>query len=389
MSPFNEEPIIVDSDNSQYEDEEESFDELSYMEEEEDEGHTFALDPRLSPEERREAIIQGLPVDVQARVKTLQALQEKKNALHQGYYAELLKLQKKFESDCEPLLDRRREIIEGKVEPDNELVKSGFPEEHFQYVSLVDGEHTGQKGIPNFWLHAMTKVPLIHLYTSERDKEALSHLMDIRCVTSAQSPSAGFTLSFEFSENPFFSETVLTKEYIKKSCVPNGLGEWYLADIKGSAITWKSNQVNLTVEEIRKKQRNKKTNEIRFTTIYQSCDSFFNFFATPKFPSSMRLVEDATAEEEMEDEELEDMIDEDWDIGLSIKESVIPRAVDFFTAGALSENDMEGEDFSEADFEEDIPDDLMNQIASHGGMGRGKASAPSDDKSGNEECRQQ
>lgn len=61
---------------------------------------------------------------------------------------------------------------------------------------------------------------------------------------------------------------------------------------------------------------------MRTVTKAEPCESFFNFFAPPKIPDG-----DCSDEEE---EELEDMIEADYELGRTLKDKIIPRAVDWY-----------------------------------------------------------
>ena len=76
-------------------------------------------------------------------------------------------------------------------------------------------------------------------------------------------------------------------------------------------------------------------------------NSFFDFFSPPEVP------EDPT--EEMEDED-RGVLAVDFDVGFSIKEKIIPRAVLYFTGEALEDGD-DYEDVSSSEEEEDEDED--------------------------------
>ena len=71
------------------------------------------------------------------------------------------------------------------------------------------------KGIPKFWLHTLKNAndeALLEM-VQPHDEEILAYLTDIK--VSLHSPdNTGFTLSFLFQENEFFSDPVLTKTYV-------------------------------------------------------------------------------------------------------------------------------------------------------------------------------
>lgn len=88
-------------------------------------------------------------------------------------------------------------------------------------------------------------------------------------------------------------------------------------------------------------------------------DSFFNFFKPPV----------PRKEEEEVDEEAEDDLDErlelDYNIGEDIKEKLIPRAIDWYTGAALEYEEIDEDDlpaeyddeFSEGEDEDEDDDD--------------------------------
>ena len=80
-------------------------------------------------------------------------------------------------------------------------------------------------------------------------------------------------------------------------------------------------------------------------------ETFFDFFKPPEIP------EDTKKDEEETDAALE-LLNEDFDIGLNIKEKLIPKAVLYFT-GEIGDLDMDDDDDDDEDFDdEDIDDDL-------------------------------
>ncbi|KAI0067944.1 hypothetical protein BV25DRAFT_1794156 [Artomyces pyxidatus] len=69
------------------------------------------------------------------------------------------------------------------------------------------------KTIPKFWPVALLKHSIVSFHAQhDADKLALSHLEDLWIVRDAREPKV-FTLEFYFKENPYFSDSVLKKEY--------------------------------------------------------------------------------------------------------------------------------------------------------------------------------
>lgn len=68
------------------------------------------------------------------------------------------------------------------------------------------------KGIPEFWLTALKNhVPTAETI-SDRDEEALKHLVDVR-LFYLDGDKPGFKLHFVFTANEFFEDAELTKTY--------------------------------------------------------------------------------------------------------------------------------------------------------------------------------
>ncbi|KAJ1382202.1 Nucleosome assembly protein [Sesbania bispinosa] len=67
------------------------------------------------------------------------------------------------------------------------------------------------KGVPNFWLTAMKTNEILTDEITERDEGALKYLKDIKWCR-IDNPK-GFKLEFCFDSNPYFKNSVLTKTY--------------------------------------------------------------------------------------------------------------------------------------------------------------------------------
>lgn len=98
-------------------------------------------------------------------------------------------------------------------------------------------------------------------------------------------PTKGFKLEFEFDENDFFTNKVLTKEYYYgESYDPKMPLEYdgpYISYTRGCTINWKSPDKDVTKETVTKKVKSKTSNQTKNVTKERPCDSFFNFFNPP------------------------------------------------------------------------------------------------------------
>jgi nucleosome assembly protein 1-like 1 len=123
----------------------------------------------------------------------------------------------------------------------------------------------------------------------EHDEPVLAYLQDIRVKMNDKKP-LGYTLEFEFAENPYFTNKTLTKTYELKTDVDKTDPFSYegpdLEKSIGCKIDWKPNK-NVTVKLIKKKlkSRNKKAPP-KIVTKEEKQESFFTYFDTPKVGAS-------------------------------------------------------------------------------------------------------
>lgn len=82
----------------------------------------------------------------------------------------------------------------------------------FHVVEDVDAE----KGIPNFWLQAFGNHPIIADIICEHDIPALGFLTNVSVAYNEDYTT--FTLSFDFKENPFFTNKVHFLTYMYHIC---------------------------------------------------------------------------------------------------------------------------------------------------------------------------
>ncbi|EEQ37114.1 putative nucleosome assembly protein [Clavispora lusitaniae] len=309
--------------------------------------------------------IDQLPKAVKKRVSGLKAIQQQQMKLEAEFQKELLELEKKYFSKYEPLYERRKAIVNGEQEPTPEEIEVGEEleekdedEEDEEEEEKEAEEGDAPKGIPNFWLTALENLSTVSEAITERDSEVLQYLKDIRMEYLS---TPGFELIFEFSENPYLSNSVLTKTYHYQAELGYS-GDFVYDHADGCEINWKSKEKNVTINIERRKQRNKTTKQTRTIEKLTPTESFFNFFDPPKPPKA-----DAEEEEEEDDEEdadLEERLELDYQLGEEIKDRLIPRAIDWFTGDAVGLDYPE--DFAEEDEEEfdseDVDDDDDDDI---------------------------
>jgi len=206
---------------------------------------------------RSSGYIESLPGSVRRRVAGLKGIQKEHSKLEAEFQEEVLQLEKKYFAKFTPLYQTRAKIVNGETEPTEEQVEVGEKkdeedEEDVPEEEVNKDEGKDVKGIPEFWLSAMkNQISLAEMIT-DRDEAALKHLTDIR-MEYLDRP--GFRLIFEFEENEFFSDKIITKTYFYQE--ENGYGGDFIYDhAEGQKINWKEGK-DLTVRIESKKQRNK------------------------------------------------------------------------------------------------------------------------------------
>ena len=208
---------------------------------------------------RSSGYIESLPPAVRRRVAGLKGVQKEHSKLEVEFQEEVLNLEKKYFAKYTPLYEKRAKIVNGAAEPTEEEVKVGEQDEEGDEAKATKQEANdeGKKaesvtGIPEFWLSAMKNQESLAELITDRDEPALKTLTDIR-MEYLQKP--GFRLIFEFGENEFFSNKIITKTYFYQE--ESGYGGDFIYDhAEGDKIDWKAGK-DLTVRVESKKQRNK------------------------------------------------------------------------------------------------------------------------------------
>ncbi|CUM67167.1 uncharacterized protein PRCAT00004860001 [Priceomyces carsonii] len=313
--------------------------------------------------------IDTLSKKVKDRVYGLKSIQQLQMKLEAEFQKELLELEKKYFLKYEPLYERRKKIINGDEEPKPEEVEEGEQleeklddedDEDRKVEELDEDQNEGdegaeeEKGIPGFWLTALENLQTVSETITDRDSDVLQNLKDIRMEYLS---TPGFELIFEFSENPFFSNQILTKTYHYQAELGYS-GDFVYDHADGCEINWSSKELNVTINIERRKQRNKTTKQTRTIEKLTPAESFFNFFDPPKPPQPDVEEEEDEDEDEEEEDDLEARLELDYQLGEEIKDRLIPRAIDWFTGDAVEFGfPEEFEDGEEDDEEEDSDED--------------------------------
>ncbi|KAH7858763.1 hypothetical protein Vadar_027731 [Vaccinium darrowii] len=304
-------------------------------------------------------VLESLPPKVRRRVEFLREMQSQHDELEAKFFEERAALEAKYQKLYEPLYTKRYEVVNGVFEVEGVTTEATMEEED---------KEAEEKGVPSFWVTAMKTNEVLAEEISERDEEALKYLKDIKWCR-LDNPK-GFKLEFFFETNPFFSNSVLTKTYHMidddEPILEKAIGteiEWY----PGKCLT----------QKILKKKPKKGSKNAKPITKTENCESFFNFFSPPQVPEDEDDIDEDTAEE------LQNQMEQDYDIGSTIRDKIIPHAVSWFTGEAVqgddefedieedAEDDEEGDEDEDEDEEDDDDDDEEEE---KGGKSRKKSS---------------
>jgi len=320
---------------------------------------------------------ESLSAPVQNRIKGLKSLHYQKAEIDKQYKKELAELEAKFDKLIDPLYERRKKIVTGVEEPTEEELKQAALQEAEATKEEESEEKKGEKkeqkeetkkeekeeetkeqvedvkGVPNFWLCAMQHHGDFAESITKQDEKAMKYLVDIRSkplpLEEGRSDSS-FLLEFEFNENPYFTNKILTKTY----CLVEHeqLQETMFDKMEGTDIDWKPGK-NLTVKMVQvsqsagrrgggRKNRGKGGKSGGKTiTVEEPCESFFNFFKSD-IAAAFGITDD-----DIEDADLQDLLEADYEMGVSVKEQLIPSAVLWFTGEIeepFDEDDESGEE---------------------------------------------
>jgi len=312
--------------------------------------------------------LETLPLSVQNRVKALKHLQEKHDDFEDEFQKELTLLESKYESLKKPLYERRSEIVNGGTEPkpeelilkpkeNNEAEEKDKKEEENKPQTVEKGENI--KGIPDFWLEVLKHHPDFEQMITPEDEKVLKSLVDIKCShPEGDNNSPSFTIEFHFASNDYFTDSILKKTFYLYE--EEAIGETMFDHTESTEIAWKDGK-NLTVKSVTKqigggkggRRGGRGGNQPKKTVVVQErADSFFNFFS----PEPTEELEDPE-----DQEELQAMLEQDYEFGMSLKSSIIPNAIMWFTGEVPMmedegfEDDVEDEEDDEDEEEEEVP----------------------------------
>ncbi|OAY53160.1 nucleosome assembly protein 1;4 isoform X2 [Manihot esculenta] len=278
-------------------------------------------------------VLETLSPIVRKRVEFLREIQSQHDELESKFREERRALEAKYQKLYEPIYAKRYEIVNGVKEVEE------FADE--VAINQEGDEATEEKGVPDFWLTAMKTNEVVGEEITERDEGALKFLKDIKWYR-IDDPE-GFKLEFYFDTNPYFKNSVLTKTY---HMIDDD--DPILEKTIGTEIEWYPGKC-LTKKVLKKKPKKGLKNAKPITKI-ENCASFFNFFSSPNIPEEDDDLDDDAVEE------IQDRMEQDYNIGTTIRDKIIPHAVSWFTGEAVDDDDLdveEDDDDDDGDVDED------------------------------------
>jgi len=296
--------------------------------------------------------ISQLPAAVKGRLNALKNLQLNTIKAESEYYQEIKQLDIKFQPKYDEINQQRAKVIDGSHEPSgSELEWHSEPEdedvealsEKVKDLAIHPDYPEGVKGIPKFWLHVFKNAneDVLMGCIEPHDEEVLAYMTDVTVSLRTD----GFKLHFHFKENPFFTNQELTKDYTYREG-PNPQSPLTydgpeIAATKGCSIDWKEGKdltkLTMKVEKIT-------TTDDHCAPEVVPADSFFDFFDPP-------VVEDG--------ELITSTLVADFEVGVSIKEQLIPRALLYFTGDIFNHQDDDDSETSDSEGEEESEGDVV------------------------------
>lgn len=228
------------------------------------------------------------------------------------FHRRLFELEREFNVKRQILYSQRAAIINDEYEPVEEDFNVDFlPSEVIaSALKVTDDEDASAtiKGIPNFWLETLNNSSMTG--TFECDRPALKYLKDIQLDLSSDT-HLSFTISFKFDPNPYFENEVLTKTYLVDCKVdshePFAYDGAQIYRSIGCEVKWKDG-MDYTKDQ----------------------NSFFRFFNPP-----------CTDIESEIDPNTFDDITADFEMGLFLKERMIPKAVLYFLSNEFESGESD------------------------------------------------
>jgi nucleosome assembly protein 1-like 1 len=185
----------------------------------------------MSPEEREieqkmVKVISQMPANVQNRFKVLHMLSDERSKINDEFEKEVKALEAKFMERKKPLLQKRNDIVLGKItdfaeyvpkyeqtqKANEEIVvgvvksdkdKAEDEEEAKSHVPTDVTHLKGVAGIPDFWATAIKNNQMMMQTIREKDAETLQYITNVE-ASETQEPRT-VTIKIYYKENEYFT----------------------------------------------------------------------------------------------------------------------------------------------------------------------------------------
>lgn len=365
---------------------------------------------KMEPEEREIEqkmikVIGQMPASVQDRFKVLHMLSDQRSKINDQFELEVKALEEKFREKKRPLLEKRNDIVLGKVTDFSEFVPA-YEKAYMEVGTIVAGIVKTQKekdedameaadhkptdtthlkevvGVPDFWSTAVKNNTMMMQYFREKDQETLQYLKNVETKESTNPKTITVVLTFDAEKNEYF-----TNEKLELCVRFKGDQEDEVVETIGTLIDWKDGK-DLSKKKIKKKQKNKKTGETRAIVKTVPAESFYNCFESRKAPDNKDEDED---DEEGETEKLLDALDESMQVVMDFNDLYNWEALEYYLNFGQNPGDFmdmhggDDEDEGDNDDEEDEPKPKKQVKKAKGGDAAGAGGEPGKEQ----ECKQQ
>lgn len=163
--------------------------------------------------------IMAMPEEVKDRFKALKVLTDQLHELDEEEDIAYRAIERKYELLYQKVYEKRATLLKGDVQPEeaviakftemkNSLVDADYETLEVPICNVKDIQNT-QKGVSGFWLRALLEHQSLGSEISEKDRAILAYLEDIKLVLHER--GFGYTLTFVFETNAYFTGTELSK----------------------------------------------------------------------------------------------------------------------------------------------------------------------------------
>ena len=283
--------------------------------------------------------INAMPDEVKDRFKALKVLTDRLHALDEEEDIAYRAIERKYELLYQQVYAKRAALLKGDAMPEQatlnkfEEMKTNLMDADYETLEapicdVKDIQNT-LKGVSAFWLKAMLAHSNLQHSITEKDRSILQYLEDIKL--NLHETGFGFTLTFVFESNSYFTGTLLKKEFVMTK--PNVVEKCI-----GTTIEW---SVGSDPTKEKKKKKVKQNGKQKTVTTTVKCDSFFNFFETVEASELDKPSgEDGSDEDE---NKIGEQMDRDFDMGNDIKDDIVPLALEYYL-GVIEKEEEPDED---------------------------------------------